>query len=250
MTSQDAFEAEPAAARVVAALFPQASAERAVAEKAYLKSDLAFLGVGVPAVRAAVTDAARSYGALGRDAVLAWARALWREPVHERRTAAVELLRRYVAVLEPGDLPQLDDWIRESRSWAYVDPLAGDIAGAIALRHVRAWTLIDDWATDPDFWIRRSALLTLLPGIRRGQPDRERFERYATPMLAEKEFFIRKAIGWVLRETAKKDPAYVAAWTRAHLDQMSGVTFREAVRRLPEPDAASLAQAWSGKSKS
>ena len=248
MTSQDTFDAELAAERVVAALRPLASAERAVAEMAYLKSDLAFLGVGVPAVRAAVTDAARGYGDLGRDAVLAWARALWPEPVHERRTAAVELLRRYVAVLQPDDLPQLEAWVRESRSWAYVDPLAGDVAGAIALRDDSAWPLIDDWAADPDFWVRRSALLTLLPGIRRGQPDRERFERYATPMLAEKEFFIRKAIGWVLRETAKKDPAYVAAWTRAHLDQMSGVTFREAVRRLPEPDAASLAEAWSARS--
>ena len=59
-------------------------------------------------------------------------------------------------------------------------------------------------------------------------------------MLAEKEFFIRKAIGWVLRETARKDPAYVAAWTRDHLSQMSGVTFREAVRRLPAADAARL----------
>jgi 3-methyladenine DNA glycosylase AlkD len=59
-------------------------------------------------------------------------------------------------------------------------------------------------------------------------------------MLTEKEFFIRKAIGWVLRETAKKDPAYVAAWTRSHLHQMSGVTFREAVRRLPAEQAALL----------
>ena len=87
---------------------------------------------------------------------------------------------------------------------------------------------------------RRSSLLTLLPGIRRGGLDRERFERYATPMLTEKEFFIRKAIGWVLREAAKKDPAYVAAWTRSHLDRMSGVTFREAVRRLPAEQAARL----------
>ncbi len=250
MTSQDAFEAGTAAERVVATLRPLASAERAVAQMAYLKSDLTFLGVGVPAVRAAVTDTARCYGDLGRAAVLAWARALWGAPVHERRSAAIELLRRYVAVLQPDDLPQLEAWVRESRSWAYVDPLAGDVAGAIALRHDGAWPLIDAWAADPDFWVRRSALLTLLPGIRRGQPDRERFERYATPMLAEKEFFIRKAIGWVLRETARKDPAYVAAWTRAHLDQMSGVTFREAVRRLPEPDAAALAAAWSGRSRS
>jgi 3-methyladenine DNA glycosylase AlkD len=59
-------------------------------------------------------------------------------------------------------------------------------------------------------------------------------------MLAEKEFFIRKAIGWVLRELSKQDPAYVAAWTQLHLDRMSGVTFTEAVRRLPPEQAAPL----------
>ena len=98
--------------------------------------------------------------------------------------------------------------------------------------------------SDLDFWVRRSALLALLPGIRHGQPDLARFGRYATPMLPEKEFFIRKAIGWVLREISKKDPAYVAEWTRGHLDQMSGVTFREAVRRLPDADAARLRAAY------
>jgi 3-methyladenine DNA glycosylase AlkD len=63
-------------------------------------------------------------------------------------------------------------------------------------------------------------------------------------MLADKEFFIRKAIGWVLRETAKKDPAYVAAWTRSHLDRMSGAAFTEAVRRLPAEQAAPLRTAY------
>jgi len=83
-----------------------------------------------------------------------------------------------------------------------------------------------------------------LPHPGHGRPDHERFERYATPMLAEKEFFVRKAIGWVLRETAKKDPAYVAAWTRGHLGQLSGVTFREAVRRLPAAQAGDLQRAY------
>jgi 3-methyladenine DNA glycosylase AlkD len=54
-----------------------------------------------------------------------------------------------------------------------------------------------------------------------------------------------KAIGWVLRETAKKDPAYVAAWTRSHVNQMSGVTFTEAVRRLPAGQAAELRAVYS-----
>ena len=246
MVTSQAFDAETAAARVLEAMLPLADATRAVQEKRYLKSDLDFLGVGVPGVRKVVTDAARSYDGLGRDSALAWARALWREPVHERRMAAIEVLRRYVRTLRAADLRLVEAWVREAHGWAYVDSLAGDIAGPVALDHPSAWPLIDAWAADGDFWVRRSALLTLLPGIRRGGLDHARFERYATPMLAEKEFFIRKAIGWVLREASKKDPAYVAAWTQGHLDQMSGVTFREAVRRLPAAQAASLQRAYAG----
>jgi 3-methyladenine DNA glycosylase AlkD len=241
--SSPPFDADAAAAAVMAAMLPLAGTERARQAKRYLKSDLDFLGVSVPDIRSAVTRTARSSPDPGRAGALAWARTLWREPVHERRTAAIEVLRRFVRNLEPADLALVEAWVREARGWAYVDPLAGDIAGPIALSHPGhkdAWPRIDAWAADEDLWVRRSALLTLLPGIRKGRPDRERFERYATPMLAEKEFFIRKAIGWVLRETAKKDPAYVTAWTREHLDLMSGVTFREAVRRLPPEQAERL----------
>jgi 3-methyladenine DNA glycosylase AlkD len=238
------FDPQTAAARVVAAMRGLAGAERAAQAKAYLKSDLDFLGVSVPGIRQAVITEARRCPGLDRDGALAWAQALWGAPVHERRTAAIEVLRRYLSGLGPADLALVEAWVRIAHGWAYVDPLAGDIAGPIALRHPQAWPLIDAWAVDADFWVRRSALLTLLAGIREGQPDLERFDRYATLMLGEKEFFIRKAIGWVLRETSKRDPAYVAAWTGAHLDRMSGVTFREAVRRLLEAQAAPLRNAY------
>jgi 3-methyladenine DNA glycosylase AlkD len=240
MSDGQPFDAEAAAGRVIEAMRPLATPERAAQAKSYLKSDLVFLGVSVPGIRRVVLEEARSYPRLGRSDAIKWAQALWREPVHERRTAAIEVLRRYVKELEAADLAQVEEWVRAARGWAYVDPLAGDIAGPIVLRHEQAWPLIDAWARDEDFWVRRSALLALLAGIRRGQPDLRRFERYATPMLTEKEFFIRKAIGWVLRETSKQDPAYVAGWTGRHLALMSGVTFREAVRRLPEALAVPL----------
>ena len=244
------FDPQTATARVVEALLPLADPRRAAQERHYLKSDLDFLGVSVPGIRQAVTETARIHPDLPRASALAWARELWAEPVHERRTAAIDVLRRYARHLEPADLPQVEAWVREARGWAYVDPLAADVAGLIAWCHPDAWPVIDAWATDQDFWVRRTALLALLPGIRHGQPDLARFGRYATPMLPEKEFFIRKAIGWVLREISKKDPAYVAAWTRGHLDQMSGVTFREAVRRLPDADAARLRAAYRNKAGS
>ena len=226
---------------IIERLRPFGSAERAVQEKRYLKSELDFLGVPLPGIRRVVTAAAREHRDLGHDELAGWAEALWREPLWEARMAAVELLRAREGDLTAADLPLVYRLIREAAGWALVDPLAGDIAGRIALRHPRAaWPVIDTWADDADFWVRRSALLSLLPGIRTGQPELDRLDGYATPMLGEKEFFIRKAIGWVLRELSKKDPGYVIEWTGRHLAEMSGVTFREAVRRLPEPDAARL----------
>ena len=113
--------------------------------------------------------------------------------------------------------------------------------GPLVERYPELTGVLDRWAADPDFWIRRSALLSLLLPLRRGAGDFARFSRYADQMLDEREFFIRKAIGWVLREISKRDPDWVASWTGRHLSEMSGVTFREAVRRLPAAEAARLA---------
>ena len=214
---------------VIEALRPLGSAERAEQTKRYLKSELDFLGVPLPDIRRVVKQ--------HKDAD---PEVLWRQPLWEARMAAVELLKLRVGDLTADDLPLLERLIREGAGWALVDPLSGDIAGRIALDHAGAWPVIDTWAVDQDFWVRRSALLCLLPGIRAGRPDLRRLDRYAAAMIGEKEFFIRKAIGWVLRELSKKDPGFVTAWTERHLAEMSGVTLREAVRRLPEPDATRL----------
>ena len=236
-----AFDAEEAARSLTAALRKLGTQERAAREKQYLKSDLDFLGVTVPDIRRTVKAAARRYaGDLDREATVAWALALWREPVHERRIAAVEVLTLGAGRLGARDLATVEQMIREARTWALVDALASNVAGTIALRDGSAWQRIDRWASDVDFWVRRSALLALLPPIRSGQPDLARFTAYAEPLLTEREFFIRKAIGWVLREISRRDPAWVAEWTGSHLSRLSGVTFTEAVRRLPAGEAERL----------
>ncbi|HVT70397.1 MAG TPA: DNA alkylation repair protein, partial [Trebonia sp.] len=219
------FDPDAAAEALAGTLRSLGSTGRAARERRYLKSDLDFYGVAVPVirqtVRAAVRDVQRAAGmpsgAPAPETALAWALALWRVPVHERRTAAVEIVHLAVPRLTAADLAVVEDLVRDSRTWAYVDALAGNIAGAVALRDPASWERIDRWAADWDFWVRRSALLALLPGIRAGRPDLARFTRYAEPMLAEKEFFIRKAAGWVLRELSRQDPGWVADWTRAHL---------------------------------
>jgi 3-methyladenine DNA glycosylase AlkD len=239
----DDFDPEAAARAVTETLRPQGTPARATQEKRYLKSDLEFFGVTVPDIRRTVKAAVRGYPGLDGPGMAAWAEALWREPVHERRAAAVEILTLAASRLAASDLIMVERLLRESLTWAYVDGLAGHVAGEIALRDpAGAWPRIDAWAVDADFWVRRSSLLALLRGIRAGRPDLPRFTRYAEPMLREREFFIRKAIGWVLREISRRDPAWAADWTAAHLSEMSGVTFTEALRHLTPQDAAQLRQ--------
>jgi len=225
-----------------AELRARGSAERATRERAFLKSDLDHYGVSVPAVSEVAREVARRRPPLGREELLALVEALWQGTVYERRRAAVGLLELCTDRLQPSDLGTIERLIRESRTWALVDELAAVVVGALLKRSPEVGVALDRWAVDRDFWIRRSSLLALLIPLRKGGGDFERFARYADPMLEEKEFFIRKAIGWVLRDTARKRPDLVYEWLLPRAARASGVTLREAVKPLsPEQRAAELA---------
>ncbi len=160
---------------------------------------------------------------------------LWARPIHECRMAAIMLLQQERLLLGRRDLALIESMIRGSRTWAYVDVLAGDLTGSLVCVHPEAVSRLDRWSTDPDFWVRRSALLAMMEPLRHGA-DFERFGAYADAMLDEREFFIRKAIGWVLRETGKRRPAEVYRWLLPRAKRASGVTLREAVKYLDAAD--------------
>ena len=208
--------------------------ERAEQERRYLKSNLIHLGVSVPATRKVTTEVFRSCGGVGHDDLVALAIALWETPIHESRLAAVELLALGSDRFSAADAPVLERLLRESRTWALLDGLATSVIGTLVDREPPAWdAILRRWAVDDDFWVRRASLLAHLPGLRRGAGDFERFGELADPMLVESEFFIRKAIGWVLREAGKARPDLVADWLGPRTDRAAGLTVREAVKRLP-----------------
>jgi len=214
--------------------------ERAEQERRYLKSEIEHYGVSVPKVRAVATRVRRNHPDLDHDGLVALADELWDVPVHERRMAVVELLDLYSGLLGTTDMGLLERLLRESRTWALVDGLSASVVGALVERDEVAAAVLDRWATGDDFWIRRSALLALLVPLRQGGGDFERFGRYADAMLEEKEFFIRKAIGWVLRDTARKRPDLVYEWLLPRVHRASGVTVREAVKPLSEDQRAAI----------
>lgn len=226
---------------IIAELRTLADPARAEHEKRYLKSDLQHLGVPVPAIR---KIAVRAASGLTREQTFALADELWRPSVHECRMAAIEVLIRNAPLLEAGDLPVAERMIRDSHTWAYVDALAIKVVGALVVRHPPLATTLDLWSGDENFWIRRTALLALIPGIRAGDGDLSRLSKYGDALIEETEFFIRKALGWVLRELSKRDPDWVIAWVHDRTDQISGVTIREAVRHLPTGDRDTILTAY------
>jgi 3-methyladenine DNA glycosylase AlkD len=221
--------------------------DRAVHEKAYLKSDLAFLGASVPAIAKAAKQFTRTHQEMAADDVVDLTNDLWSLGVHEARMFAIDLLELRVADLRQEDLPRIEGLLRDSRTWAYVDSLAASVVGPLVVTYPALNATMDQWARDHDFWVRRSAMLALLLPIRRGGGDLPRFLRYADAMLDEKEFFIRKAIGWVLRETAKTRPEAVYEWLLPRVGRVSGVTLREAVRYLPTERSRELVEAYRSK---
>jgi 3-methyladenine DNA glycosylase AlkD len=220
--------------------------ERAEGEKRYLKSDLEFLGATVWEIRRDVKSLAQEHPDLSHDELVALIEALWSRPVHECRMAATLLLEAHPKLIGPNDVALLERLIRESKTWAYVDGLAGDVLGELLLRHPRAASKLDRWARDGDCWVRRAALLAHIKPLRNGAPLGP-FGRYADAMLEEKEFFIRKAIGWVLRETGKTRPDDVFDWLAPRTHRASGVTMREAVKYLRSEQREALMQAYKDR---
>jgi len=234
------------ARRIERELRARGDPERAIGEKKYLKSDLEFLGASMRAIREIVKSFVRDHESLSGDDLVEIVLELWSQPIFERRIAGVVLLESYPANLSPRHIPVIEQLIRASRTWALVDGLAVQVTGELVLRHPAALQKLERWAIDDDFWIRRSLLLAHLKLVRRGQGFSS-FGRHADSMLGEKEFFIRKAIGWVLREAAKKNPDDVFGWLAPRTHIASGVTMREAVKYLDAAQRDNLMTAYKEK---
>jgi 3-methyladenine DNA glycosylase AlkD len=209
------------------------SAKRAVGTKAYLKSELSFYGTTMPEIRRAANDYAREHPDLTRVELRKIVDDLWTTDVFELRSAGVALLSKYAELLTERDLTWLVAFVRRSKTWAHVDWLAADVIGGVVGESRTALRRLPGWGRDENFWVRRTALLAQLRPLSHEAGDFPLFARLAAPMLGEREFFIRKAIGWVLREVSKKRADLTFVFLREHRDEVSGLTLAEGAKYLP-----------------
>src|SRR2546426_4060812 len=213
---------------------------RATHDKTYLKSDLCFWGADLPAIRAAVREYCRAHPHLTRAELREIAEALYGTDVHEQRASAIGVLECHRESLVSRDLPWLIELVRRSKSWAYVDWIAPKVIGDVIARDPRSRRYMEKWAKDKSFWVRRTALLAEHDALRAGRGDFALWARLAAGMLDEREFFIRKAIGWVLREVSKERPALTYAFLLAHRKRVSNLSLQEGAKYLGPAERKTL----------
>ena len=218
--------------QIDAALRPLADPGQAAPMRAYMLDQFAFLGIRATPRRQALRGLPRLNTWTAAD-LLSVAEALWEMPEREFQYVAVDLLAKHHRQLELASLPRLLQLVQRHAWWDTVDGLAG-VVGDILLRartgQADAQRPMDDWLGHPSLWVRRVAMLHQLGW--KVQTDQARLFRYALALAPETDFFIRKAIGWALRDHARSQPEAVRAFLMAHAHVLSGLTRRVAGKHL------------------
>jgi 3-methyladenine DNA glycosylase AlkD len=224
---------------VRAALAATGDPERAVQQQAYMKSDLPYVGLSTPELRTLLRPLLAEHRFVDRGSWEAAVLELWDDVTHrEEWYAAVALLRHraYRDWLDPDLLPLLEHLVRTGAWWDVVDEIASHVVGQVLLDHRAAvTTVMDAWSVDADsMWVRRTAMLAQL---RHGEDtDTDLLERVLVANLDDtaygREFFVRKALGWALRQHARTDPAWVRTFVDTYADRLSGLSRREALKHV------------------
>lgn len=210
-----------------------ASPEKAPQMQAYMKTDTPFYGVQkagrVPILRQLVTDfppgTAKEYERM----VLA----LWDLPHREEKYIALGYACRFPDHITPERIPLYRRLIVSGAWWDFVDEVATKLIRHLVIEYPsETWSVVDTWIDESDMWLRRTALICQVGA--KDATDSVRLFDFALHTAHEKEFFIRKAIGWALREYSKTKPEAVAGFINANASQLSGLSFREGSKHIKE----------------
>ncbi|WP_329388165.1 DNA alkylation repair protein [Streptomyces sp. NBC_01351] len=203
---------------------------RADAMAAYMKDVAPFLGIPTPQRRELSKVVTKDTPRPAESDCAALALRCWRLPEREYHYFAVDYLRRHVSRCSSGFLPVVRHLVVTVPWWDTVDLLAAHTVGPLVAADPAPAAVMDEWIEDEDLWLARTALLHQLRY--KGATDADRLFAHCRRQAGHPDFFLRKAIGWALREYAKTDPGAVRAFVEAERGSLSPLSVREALKNL------------------
>ncbi len=224
---------------VRSALAAAGNLERAKQQQAYMKSAMPYRGVTLPEVRRITKAALREHPLDDQRNLIATVSALWDDAKYrEERYAALTVLQvpRHRFWRDLTLLPLYEHLVMTGRWWDLVDDLASHSIGELLrTHHTEVAPVMRAWASDDDLWRRRAALVCQVGA--KSETDPDLLADIITAAVDERDFFVRKGIGWALRDYARTDPDWVRTFVTDHADQLSPLSIREATKHLGWPRA-------------
>ncbi|MCB1221961.1 MAG: DNA alkylation repair protein [Planctomycetales bacterium] len=226
--------------RIRTLLHEHADPQHALFHREYHKSQLMFHGLRAPVLKQLYRSVFPSRSRLDEDGLSGIVNQLWHSGCWEETMLAIMLLERHQRQLPLDYIASILTMTRECEGWAQLDGLACGVLSQMALRFDAAEELrrqfygdVAAWAEDSCMWTRRASILVHIHPARQARLAEDYCWDTWASRLHEKEFFIRKAIGWVLREASKQYPQQVHDFLLRVGDRASGLTRREGARNLP-----------------
>lgn len=217
-------------ARLVVTYPRGADAGRAGEMAAYMKGVAPFLGIMSTERRALSREVLAGLPRPDEADCTAVAVRCWRLPEREYHYFAVDYLRRHLRSCSSAFLPVARSLVTSVSWWDTVDLLAAHVVGGLVAADAGLGREMDRWIEDDDLWVVRTALLHQLRFKSATDPDR--LFAYCLRQAGHPEFFVRKAVGWCLREYAKTDPDAVRGFVARHRDGLAPLSVREALRNV------------------
>jgi 3-methyladenine DNA glycosylase AlkD len=209
---------------------------RAAAMTAYMRDQFPFLGLPAPEQRRLSGPVRRAVPAPSEADVVAFTTRCWAAAEREYQYAGCDYAIRHVRRCSPAFLDHARVLITTKSWWDTVDALASRVVGPLVTATPSLVATMDAWIEAADMWLARTALLHQLHY--RGATDADRLFRYCELRAGDREFFIRKAIGWALREYSKTDAVAVRRFVASHANGLSPLSSREALKWLDRRGAA------------
>ncbi|MEV5936188.1 DNA alkylation repair protein [Streptomyces sp. NPDC052079] len=216
--------------RLTAVYGAAADPGRAAGMRAYMKDVAPFLGLPTPVRRDLSRTVVEGLARPDEADCTAVAVRCWELPEREYQYFAVDYLRRHVRRCSSGFLPVARHLVTTVPWWDTVDLLAAHVVGALVAADPELTADMDEWIGDDDLWLARAALLHQLRYKER--TDTERLFGYCLRQSGHQDFFIRKAIGWSLREYARTDPDAVRAFLAREQGRFAPLSVREALKNI------------------
>jgi 3-methyladenine DNA glycosylase AlkD len=209
----------------------RADPEKAAGMQTYMKTWMPFYGVQKQGRKEVLRRLEREFAPETHDDYVDLVCALWELPNREEKYLAQGVATSFRRFMIPESIDLYRRFIVEGAWWDFVDETATHLIRELVLDHPTIiWPVVDVWNEHDDMWLRRTSILCQIGA--KDRTDTRRLFAYCRARAGETEFFIRKAIGWALREYAKTDPAAVARFVTNHRGDLSGLSYREATKHI------------------